>query len=171
VSGDVQARCAEVAARLRPVVEDPRTRRLDLVVFATGGASGEPTALVPWTAYAPASGLYESPERSARQRSEWLQGVERSCAAHLRPSRFSPVFEAVERALEAIEARCGERAKERFRCTRKLLAVQSDLRSTFGRFGAYLRTLAGSRRAKKARPPRLASPRGRGRRDLALRLL
>ncbi len=148
-SGDTKTRCAEVLARVRPAVEDPRTRRLDLLALATGGASGEPTVLVPWTSYAPAAGLYDSPESFARQRTEWLSGVERGCAARLRSSGVSPVYEAVERALEAIEARCGDRAKERYRCARKLLAVQSDLRSTYGKFGAYLRGLAAVVRRKK----------------------
>lgn len=155
-SGDITARCAEVAARVRPVIEDPHTRHLDLLALATGSTAGEPSVLVPWTTYAPAAGLYESPASTARQRAAWLLGVERTCVARLRPSDVSPVFEAMQRALEAIEARCGDRARERYRCARKLLAVQSDLRSTFGPFGAYLRSLA-RRRPKQAPAP--AAPR------------
>jgi hypothetical protein len=151
-SGDITTRCAEMAARIRPVIEDPHTRHLDLLALATGAAAGEPSVLVPWTEYAPAAGLYESPESIARQRAAWLLGVERTCVARLRSSDVSPVFEAVQRALEAIEARCGERTRERYRCARKLLAVQSDLRSTSGPFGAYLRSLA-RRRPKQAPVP------------------
>jgi hypothetical protein len=154
-SGDIATRCAEVSARIRSIVDDPRTRNLDLLVLATGGASGEPSALVPWTTYQPFAGLYEAPEHSARHRAEWIAGVERTCAARLRPSNVSPVYEAVRRALEAIEARCADRAKERFRCARKMLAVQSDFRSTHGEFGAHLCGLAAKCRAKKALPDSL----------------
>jgi hypothetical protein len=154
-SGDIGTRCAEVSARVRSVVDDPRTRQLDLLVLSTGGATGEPGVLVPWTTYEPTAGLYEVPEHAARQRAEWLSGVERSCAARLRPSSVSPVYEAVRRALEAIEARCADRARQRYRCARKMLAVQSDLRSTHGQFGAYLCGLATRCRPEKAVPDAL----------------
>ena len=153
-SGDVAARCAELSARLRPLLEDRRTRRLDVLALATGeGGAGEPRVLVPWTTYVPAAGLYETPGAAVKQRAEWIAAVERVCDANLRGTGASPVYEAVERGLQAIDARCEEAARERFGCARKLLAVQSDLRSTHGAMGAYLRGLA--RKPKKApTPPR-----------------
>jgi len=151
VSGsvDVQSRCAELAARVRPLVEDRRTRRLDLLALATGGATGEPDVLVPWTTYTPGTGLYESPGAAARHRADWVAGVERVCRENLRRQSISPVYEAVERALQAIDARCEEGAREHFRCERKVLTVQSDLRSTHGAFGQHLRALAAGKPPKK----------------------
>lgn len=152
VSGSVDAktRCPELSARLRPLVEDRRTRRLDVLALATGeGATGEPRVLVPWTTYVPAAGLYETPGAAARHRAEWIAGVERVCRENLRPSGASPVYEVVERALQAIAARCDEAARERRRCERKILAVHSDLRSTHGAFGARLRALAARKPPKK----------------------
>lgn len=158
-STDVQSRCAELAARLHPVVEDRRTRRLDVLALATGdGPAGEPRVLVPWTTYVPTTGLYETPGAAVRHRTAWVAEVERTCRANLRPGGTSPVFEAVERGLQAITARCEEVTRMGFRCTRKVLAVQSDLRSTHGDFGAYLRGLAVKKPKKApALPRRLAA--------------
>ena len=158
-SASIENRCAELSARLRTVVEDRRTRRLDVLALATGeGMAGEPRVLVPWTTYVPTTGLYETPGAAVRHRTAWVAEVERTCRANLRPGGTSPVFEAVERGLQAITARCEEVTRMGFRCTRKVLAVQSDLRSTHGDFGAYLRGLAVKKPKKApALPRRLAA--------------
>ena len=159
VSGSVDLvnRCAEVVARVRPVLEDPRTQELDLLVLATGGASLEPDVLIPWTRYVAVGGLYESRSALARARTAWISGVEQACRERLRAQDFSPVYEAVVRALEALSARCADRAGEGRACSRRILSVHSDLRSTSGLFGTYLRALSGKRTAKApVAPPRLA---------------
>lgn len=152
-STDVSRRCDEAVARIRPLVDDRRLRRLDILVLGTGDAAtgGEPRAIVPWTTYVPARGLYETPQASERLRADWVASVGEACRAAIRPSKASPVYEIASRSLASIHAHCAELEHVGFACARKALAVHSDFRSTFGAFGRYLKALA--KRPKRPPPP------------------
>lgn len=152
-SGDISARCDEVSARLKLVLSNPRLRRLDALVLGTGGATGEPTVLVPWTTFVPTERLFESPDEDRRARTAWLGRVAATCRAAIRPSLASPVYEAADRALAAIASRCADLASSGIACARKLLAIESDLRSTWGGFGRYMRAIARHRRTREHPKP------------------
>lgn len=156
-STDVAQRCAELMATLRPLTDDTRLRRIDALLLATGdAATGEPRVLVPWTVWSPSANLFETPDDAEKERRAWLAGVDRTCRAAIRVSDVSPVYEGVRAAKAAVAARCTDLGHQGFDCTRKALAVKSDLRSTYGAFGAYLRALAKPNKHKTAAaPPRL----------------
>lgn len=148
-STDAAARCGEALVAIRGAVEERRVRRVDVLVLATGNAaSGEPELLVPWTTYAPNGELYATPALKARGREEFLERVHSRCRAQLAPTDASPVYEGVARALASIAARCHELQPTKTPCERRVLFVASDLRSTHGTFGQYLRRKTG----KKAKP-------------------
>lgn len=142
-STDATTRCAELLASLTPLTTEVHLRRLDVLFLATGDdATGEPRVLLPWTTWSPSAELFEAPDAADKQRRVWLAAAYRTCTANIRPSDVSPVYEGVRAARAAIDAHCHDLERAGFTCTRKALAVKSDLRSTYGPFGAYLRALA-----------------------------
>lgn len=152
-STDIARRCGEVVAQVHALLDDRHLRRLDILILGTGdhATGGEPRVIVPWTTYVPNHNLYGTRVSAERERLGWLAAVERACRAAIRPSKASPVYEMVERSLASIAAHCGELEHAGFSCPRKVLSVASDLRSTYGAFGRYLKALA--KRPKKPPPP------------------
>lgn len=157
-STDAAARCAELSARLRPIVRG-RAHRVDALALATGGAAtGQPRTLVGWTSYAAPSGFFEGGGDATGAQEAWLSRMRESCASAVRGEGASPVFEAVEAAAAAVASRCGSLAGQGFACSRRVVAVHSDLRSSFGPFGRYLKAHAKAKGA--ALPPATPDLRG-----------
>lgn len=151
-STDISKRCGEATAPIQTLLDDRRLRRLDVLILGTGdnATGGEPRVVVPWTTYLPARKLYGTRADAERERLAWLADVANMCRAAIRPSKASPVYEMVERSLASIVAHCTELDHAGFGCVRRMLSVSSDLRSTHGAFGRYLRAL--SKRPKKPPP-------------------
>lgn len=137
-STDPTSRCAELTARVSPILRS-RARRVDLLVLGTGDRrSGQPRVVVPWTTFVPDGAFLEGEDEGDRKAAAWLSGVRARCETTLLTADSSPVFETVEASASALRARCEALATERYACTRTVLAVHSDLRSNQGAFGRYL---------------------------------
>lgn len=151
-STDATSRCAELTARVSPILHS-RTRRVDLLVLGTGDRrSGQPRVVVPWTTFVPDGAFLEGASEGDSKAASWLDGVRARCEATLVTTDSSPVFEAVEASASALHARCEALATERYACTRTVLAVHSDLRSNHGAFGRYLVAYVKAKH-KKPSPP------------------
>jgi len=152
LSTDTTTRCAELTARVSPILRS-RARRVDLLVLGTGDRrSGQPRVVVPWTSFVPDGAFLEGEDEGDRKAAAWLSGVRARCEASLAPADSSPVFEAVEASASALHARCEALATERYACTRTVLAVHSDLRSNHGAFGRYLVAYVKAKRKRPAPP-------------------
>lgn len=151
-STDTTSRCAELAARVEPILHS-RTRRIDLLVLGTGDRrSGQPRVVVPWTTFVPDGAFLEGATEGDRTAAAWLERVRARCETTLVTADSSPVFEAVEASISALQARCAALATERYACTRTVLAIHSDLRSNHGAFGRYLAAYTKAKH-KKPSPP------------------
>ena len=124
-----ELRCDEAAARARDLIARAGPMPVDLLVLATGDAATgyEPQVLLPWTRFADDRATLYADQDGERRRAAWIEAVRKDCAARIRTRHVSPVFRALARALESIEARCAERERFGETCALKALAIHSDL--------------------------------------------
>lgn len=124
-SGD---RCAEVGPRLDVLVAGHRS--VSILILGTGtGTLGEPVVLVPWRSYSPARAFLHGASAGESRAGQWRTSMVAACRRAATSSGSSPVYQAVRRGLEGLQAECRERERSGRRCGQRLLFVHSDLRT------------------------------------------
>ena len=130
-SGSTSGRdhCLELVARAEVLVSG-RSRRIELLGLATGGAASdyEPVSVGGWTSHRSAHVLFEGSEAPDSAKQELIKQVYRKCHVGWRHAELSAVYRAVGRASEALAARCVEHEREGRTCRRRQLFIHSDLR-------------------------------------------
>lgn len=135
-SSDVAGRCDAMFIQLNRIFNTWESDRFHLLVLATGESKesgGEPRVLTEATFLAPHGSTFENPGAEAGRRVSFQLSAYHRCVDALRPTKSSPIYQGLYRAVEAIQSKCSD--LERLggaACGRKFLAIQSDLREDGG---------------------------------------
>lgn len=118
-------RCTEAASRLDTLM---RARRpLDVLILGTGQGQGdEPVVLVPWRRFSP-FGSFLATRKGPSPAEIWRKQTVAECRRSLLVGRQSPVFLAVRRGAESLDAHCAALARSGHACGERYLFVHSDL--------------------------------------------
>ena len=134
----VEHHCLEVGERLRQAMQDRQRGDVHVALFTTGDRDTgyEPVVLAPFQQLNTRSKSLGGHSKERKHIEDRINAVVEQCKATITARRDSPIYRAVARIVDAVNARCLELGVDFARC-RRTVYLHSDLKeSVYG----FLRT-------------------------------